>query len=510
MKMKTLIITVGTRQVGWHCQDGVVRSLGADGGASPTHVSEVYTKELAQERGIHADRQPWSVRHLGEQLYDLCEQKDFSAVELLIDAQLIAEEVKNGLTQVVLWGTDQPEEISWKFRRFDTLWLSQLMAGKLRQLYPSLLIEVWNPVLPANDPMLLCQSVEAYILNDVFNRVPEDERKNFTLLIETKGSVPLIANVLEMCAVALSRQCHVKLIIPTEPDPLFISGENGVRSAQSSTHRSYLPIGEYFWPLEKPKIISAWQRGDFSEAQLWLSAHRDRHKALYDLAEYLALATNGNIKAAVNQIKHQWPITGKKIKNLTPVEQHQKWLDVSEGLVDKNQSLEHRYAWLWEKMFLFEIEVEKRLYSNAFLSFAQLLEALLSLQYESESWVRNGYVDPSRGYPPSLGTLLGGWERKHSISEDGDWHRCLDQIRQKRNKVAHEGVALTLNDMNQIFSAVSSSPSSSRPSEVTAEMVCEQMRSILERVAHPASLLPQDILLRSLYRWGLNRLGTES
>ena len=27
----TLIITVGTRQIGWHCQDGIIRSFGADG-----------------------------------------------------------------------------------------------------------------------------------------------------------------------------------------------------------------------------------------------------------------------------------------------------------------------------------------------------------------------------------------------------------------------------------------------------------------------------------------------
>jgi hypothetical protein len=31
--MKTLIITVGTRQVGWWCQDGIARSLVADGSA---------------------------------------------------------------------------------------------------------------------------------------------------------------------------------------------------------------------------------------------------------------------------------------------------------------------------------------------------------------------------------------------------------------------------------------------------------------------------------------------
>lgn len=104
--MKTLIITVGTRQVGWRCTDGIVRSLGADGGASPSHINELYTLELEQERGYHLDDKTWSVRHLGEQLYAVCQLKQtFSAVELLIDDHLIAKEVKDGLTQVVLWGT---------------------------------------------------------------------------------------------------------------------------------------------------------------------------------------------------------------------------------------------------------------------------------------------------------------------------------------------------------------------------------------------------------------------
>ncbi|MEA5495992.1 hypothetical protein VB834_29200 [Limnoraphis robusta Tam1] len=30
-RLDTLIITVGTRQVGWKCEDGIVRCLGADG-----------------------------------------------------------------------------------------------------------------------------------------------------------------------------------------------------------------------------------------------------------------------------------------------------------------------------------------------------------------------------------------------------------------------------------------------------------------------------------------------
>lgn len=54
--MKTLIITVGTRQVGWRCRDGVVRCLGADGARhDPQHTDELYRDELQIERGRHCE-----------------------------------------------------------------------------------------------------------------------------------------------------------------------------------------------------------------------------------------------------------------------------------------------------------------------------------------------------------------------------------------------------------------------------------------------------------------------
>ncbi|NER47947.1 MAG: hypothetical protein F6J92_14875 [Symploca sp. SIO1A3] len=48
----TLIITVGTRQVGWHCHDTIVRCLGADGDrGAPPHIDQLYQTELNIERG---------------------------------------------------------------------------------------------------------------------------------------------------------------------------------------------------------------------------------------------------------------------------------------------------------------------------------------------------------------------------------------------------------------------------------------------------------------------------
>lgn len=507
--MKTLIITVGTRQVGWRCQDGVVRSLGADGGLAPPHVDELYQLTLEQQRGFHPDNQPWGVRHLAEQLYALCElNNDFSPVELLLDQRLVDDEVKSGLKKVVLWGTHQPETVPWKFRRLDTLWSAQLMAGKVRQLYTDLQVDVWCPILEANNPVELCQTIEAFILDNI----PYQESTFSGLLIENKGSTPAIASAIEICAVALSRHCQVQLIVPKEPNSSFVQLQNGFLDTQGSVQHSYIPIGRYFWPIEKPQIISAWRQGDFSESRLWLSAHRDRYKVLYDLTEYLAQAVNGDIKMAVNQLKHHW-LNGKAVrKRLDPLV-HKKWLDLAETLQTQNQSVHHQYAWIWERTWLFELSLYKGYYSNSFLGFAQVLEALLSLQCETEDWLGRGYLTVPdnihpKSYSPGLGSLIKAWAVKNVISEKSSWYYCLDEIRKIRNKIAHEGAAFSKEEIYKVLSS-HHSQRNSISDKVTTSHLNDEMQLILKTVAHPASKLPQDILLRSLYIWGLDLLKTE-
>ena len=141
-KVSTLIITVGTRQIGWRCQDGIIRSFGADGNISyPPHINELY-QELGIERGKHQDEDgktyPWSGRDLGQRYYEYCKEwlgGDFSNVELLLDKIVIEGGVNQGLKHIILWGTDQPASITWNFRRLDTLWLAELMKGKIKSLF---------------------------------------------------------------------------------------------------------------------------------------------------------------------------------------------------------------------------------------------------------------------------------------------------------------------------------------------------------------------------------------
>lgn len=168
--MKTLIITVGTRQVGWRCKDGIVRSVGSDGNKSdPAHIDELYRDELGLERGYHQDEGsdrpfPWSVWDLGQRLYQHGQQTSFNPVELLLDQVILDQYLPQGLSHVILWGTQQPESVSWNYRRMDTAWLAELMAGKLRESYSGLSVKVFRPTVGAVDADALREVLEGELL----------------------------------------------------------------------------------------------------------------------------------------------------------------------------------------------------------------------------------------------------------------------------------------------------------------------------------------------------------
>ncbi|PMB22660.1 hypothetical protein CEN46_11740, partial [Fischerella thermalis CCMEE 5318] len=294
----TLIITVGTRQVGWRCQDGVIRSFGADGNIGyPNHVNELY-QELGIERGFHQENNlnsPWSARDLGKRYYEYCREwlgGDFSQVELLLDQKIIETAIKQGLKHIILWGTDQPETVNWSFRRLDTLWLAQLMAGKIKSIFPNVRVDVHAPVINVNDSTAIRQELELLVLQEAWNYFSPSGDEEFVLWIQNKGCAPAVASSVEICAAALVRQCQVFNANPDEPEEFFPRMPNGARTAAHSQTFKLIPMGEYFWSLERLRVVSAWERGDFSEAQLWLKVHQSRHKIIYKLAGILLSYTN--------------------------------------------------------------------------------------------------------------------------------------------------------------------------------------------------------------------------
>ncbi|MEC4814743.1 MAG: hypothetical protein SAK29_15900, partial [Scytonema sp. PMC 1069.18] len=374
-RVDTLIITVGTRQIGWKCKDGATRSFGADGNIGyPRHVDELY-QELGIERGIYQDKDkthPWSARDLGKRYYEYCTEwlgGDFSQVELLLDQKIIEVGVQQGLKHIILWGTDQPENVSWFYRRLDTLWLAELMAGKIKSIFPDVRVDIHAPKINANDSAAIRQELELLVLQEALAFFSPNGDEEFVLWIQNKGCAPAIASGVEICAAALVRQCQVFNANPDEPEMFFTPLTNCSKTANPSQTFKLIAMGEYFWSLERLRVISAWERGDFAEAQLWLKVHQNRYPSLYKLAGYLALYTNWETETFVRFIR-DW-LRSNDVARLVSSEQIQVWQEKLHYI--KNYSLIEA----WESYFLVELLLLRQNYTSAFMQFSQLIERLL-------------------------------------------------------------------------------------------------------------------------------------
>ncbi len=501
--MKTLIITVGTRQVGWLCKDGIVRSLGADGDRqSPQHIDHLYHQELDIERGYHnSTAKPefrWSVRHLGEQIYQECKsQADFSRVELLLDAQIIDKFAHNGLDHIILWGTDQPETVSWNFRRADTLWLAELMAGKLRQFYPQIQVDVWNPVVAVNQVDSIRREVEGFILQYALERLTQEEPKHLTLLIQTKGSVPQIANTLEICAAALMRQCPVEQVIPIEPSPLFELDAQNHSTARISQQFNVVALGNYFWPVERERIISAWRRGDFSEAKVWLAAHRDRFETVYKLAEHLTLVSNLELEKAFKALRDSW-LRSNIVRQGVPQIDLQTWQTQLQEILSSKTTPASRYHSAWEMVVLIELAMKRENWTTAFLQFTQLLERLLAIQAKAENWLTKRLIIPKENYrgrledyTPGFKELLDAWLTLHKFNVTSPWTKLLEGIREKRNELVHEGKAINEAEIRSLWAKAKMSL---EPETSTADLMEIVLKTVIKNCWQP----PDALLLKSL------------
>jgi hypothetical protein len=508
--MKTLIITVGTRQVGWRCQDGIVRSLGADGDRGhPPHIDKLYA-ELGLEREYHSDEPKpefrYSVRHLGEILYQKCKDtQDFSPVELLLDGVILADLVPEGLNRIILWGTDQPEGTPWNFRRGDTLWLAHLMAGKIRQQYPTVNVDVWQPKIAVNQTDQVRQHLEQFLVELVQGTRNSESDEALTLQIQSKGSVPQVANTLEIAAAALMRQCVVQQVIPIEPSPLFENSHGSARPARSATEFKLISLGEYFWPVERERIRSAWERGDFGEAKVWLAAHRDRHEALYQLAERLALAVNWQLQDALKQLQGiQW-LDAQPTRCEVSKQLRNQWREAIQERCKTNETPESKFLKIWEVTFLMWLELKRQNISLAFLYFSQTLERLLYLRYETEDWITQGWLIPPEDkrnwgskYKASFGELWRALQKMENLSNDAILVKQFDKINELRNSAVHRREPLTLTDLNKkLFPELP---------ESDWEKTYQAIDHLLRSVCSKDSSVPEDTLLRSLYQWGLENL----
>lgn len=511
--MKTLIITVGTRQVGWRCLDDVVRSLGADGDRGhPSHIDQLYA-EFGLERGHHdniaRDEFRWAARHLGEMAYRQCEQaQDFSCVELLMDGVILDKEAEDSLSHVILWGTDQPEGIPWNFRRGDTLWLARLMAGKIKQRYSHLTVEVWNPIVAVNQVAKIQRHLQDFLVSYTLDHLAPDSDDPLMIQIQTKGSAPQIASSLEISAAALMRQCAVEQVIPVEPEPLFeiLDSAKQISRARMATDFNVVSLGQYFWPVERERILSAWQRGDFAEAKVWLETHRDRYQALYELAGHLVLATNWQWQDALGSLQGDSWLDRPPTKKRVSKQLRSQWRMVIQAQYKVNETPESRFLKLWESRLLIHLNLARQNYTAAFMQFAQTLERLLFWRYQTEDWIEKGYVIPPpekhnwsvKKYKATFATLRLGWQQQHGLDVEAPLSKQLEAINELRNGVVHRSESLTLEELAEVVCP--------EMQDFSRESLYAHMKTFLQQFCPTDWPMPQHSLLQDLYQWGIEQL----
>ncbi len=500
--MKTLIITVGNRQVGWRCKDGIVRSFGADGSRKdPPHLDELY-QEFGVQRGCHdlEGKHRYNVRYLSEIVYQHCQaKKDFSPVVLLLDEQILAEHYATPTepTDVILWGTDQPESVGWQFYAMDTCWLAQLMAGAIQQRYPHLNVTVWNCPVDVNQRQALWDLAEKQ-LEEYIERLPENGAGNWQLQIQTKGSVPQMADALNMIAAVLMRQYPVSKIIPVEPKPFFEPSNQSARSAECF---EVVSLGEVFWPLERERIATAWKRGDFTAAKVLLEAHRDRHEALYQLADRLALATNWSIQDFLKGIQGERWLDQKATKAVTHKAQRQQWREATVTRCPNSETATSKFLKIWEFELLIDLSLQQENYTLAFMQFAQMLERLLFWRCEQEDWRTQGHLGEEFSQEgnyrdPTLGVLWRAWAKAEQRSPDDSFVKKLANVNEYRNGVVHRNRAIGRKELTQLADV---------PPETSPAGIHQGLLNVLCQVLNQDKM-PEKGVARSLYEWGLEQL----
>lgn len=518
-RIDTLIITIGTRQIGWRCQDNIVRCFGTDGEkGDPPHIEELYRELSIPQIGYHQDSDRdsrWNVRDLGRRYYQLCTQSpqpDFSRVELLMDEKIIADSVRCGLNHLILWATDQPEDTSWRFRRQDTIWLAKLMAAKIQEKWPNLQVDIRHPILNAANKEKIRQELENEILPFALKPLaqkPTDTQ--FVLAIENTGCAPSIAEGLSICVAALVRQCQVLNLIPTLPDPLYQGEIGSDRNAQKSVTYQAISVGEYFWPLERSRVLSAWKRGDFKEAEIWLTAHQSRYEGLlYHLAKRLSLLINGDYRtflATGDRGIETW-LQSPALKHFTSAQQIQQWQK------QVNDLRSHSPAQVWESIFLIELSLYRGEYPTAFGQFSQTLERLLYLQYKTDHWLNQGYVTiPNHlthlgnQYQPGLKQLIDGWFDATGKDKQGSVYSLFDNIRNTRNAIVHKAEVTNIDDITSVWTQVGWTISATKPRQMG---IIKIMVETLQMVLKSDWETPDETLGRSLWQWGLQQLQKDS
>jgi hypothetical protein len=495
--MKILIITVGNRQIGWRCQDGVVRCPGVSANPkdnTPDHVSHLYA-----EMNVEQPKQRYYARHLGKLLYDECQKKgDFSQVELLLDRNIIEQEYQDEERLIEVWliGTNQSEDVSQDYRSSDTLWLTELMAGKIKQTWQNLQVHIENLQGNLSDTNKVREKFAEFVMH-LTDRYKDHEK--VTILIENKGSVPAIATSLEIYLAALTRSFTVERITPQEPDSMFDSQTGSARIAEKF---SYQLLNQYFFPLERQKIISAWEKGDFGEAKVWLEGHKNKLAPLDTLASYLNDARNNELRTIIESRIKEW-LNSKHLKKLASPETIELWKNYH--CLKKNQG--NTTAIIWESAFSIPIDAKNERFTTAFFTMAQTLERLLFELYKKDKWLEKQWITipedlvkmgiGRESFTPRLEEMSKIWSANYNL--DLSFSELIDVIRTRRNKIVHEAKNVTFTEIRDWW----------RKADLDAYPIDQALLLPLRPICSHFPELPEKPLLLSLYEWALEVLKNE-
>ncbi|MEH2002821.1 MAG: hypothetical protein V7L00_29525 [Nostoc sp.] len=154
---------------------------------------------------------------------------------------------------------------------------------------------------------------------------------------------------------------------------------------------------------------------------------------------------------------------------------------------------------LWESTILIELCLYRENYTAAFIQFTQLLERLLYIQSESQNWIAKAWII-NKNHDPSLADLMQGWCQFKKFNQDSKWSKLLYEIRQNRNQIIHKSESITLRKIRSIW-ANNDFPVTFPE---TPEIIKNLMMNVLMEISTPPNF--GQLLMRSLYQWGLNHL----
>ncbi|MFM6529166.1 MAG: hypothetical protein ACKPIB_12845, partial [Dolichospermum sp.] len=291
----------------------------------------------------------------------------------------------------------------------------------------------------------------------------------------------------------LVRQYQVFNASPDEPKEFFTTLENGLVTANHSQTFSLISMAEYFWALEKVKIKSAWERGDFSEAQIWLKVHENRHSVLYKLAGFLAKYNNWESNHDFYRKLGKW-LDNDDVTNVVDCAQIENW----KTKLQKMQTDD--ITKLWESTIILELSLKRENYTTAFIQFVQILERLLYIQSKDQNWTAKGWIVSNQD-EPSLVELMQGWCLYKKINQDNKWSKLLKAIRTKRNEIIHKGESITSTKIGNIWA---NNDFSGVYMPTTSEIIKKLMTDTFKEISTPPNL--NNLLMRSLYQWGLQYL----